>query len=176
MRRNWNWIGPLLAIGGRIPEELNCRWELLGEGISRVIDLRDLRAETQPEWLPGVELLHLPTPDHQPISQSMIWQGVQWTRKAWEANLRVLIHCEHGIGRCALLAACVLVSEGASPTEAIRELKQVRSCIAPSPVQLHALLAWAASWNQSQGKPPSTDTWAALSRIAYLGITSVNRP
>ena len=52
----------------------------------------------------------------------MIDEGVQWVRSRLGAGRRVLIHCEHGIGRSALLALCVLVAGGIEPLDAMNRI------------------------------------------------------
>lgn len=68
------------------------------------------------------------------------------------------MHCEHGIGRSALLVLCTLVSLGDSPIAAIRKAKAIRPCISPSPEQLHALVNWSTV---------SPVSWDDLAAVAY---------
>ena len=53
-----------------------------------------------------------------------------------DAGSRVYIHCEHGVGRSALLALCVLVSRGDPPLGALERAKSARWQVSPSPEQL----------------------------------------
>jgi protein-tyrosine phosphatase len=163
----FNWFLPNLAVGGRVPAEvmelLNCQYS-----IRRVIDLRseecdDLELCGQCE----IEHLYLPTPDMTAVSQEMPWQGVQWVQEGFALDHKVLIHCEYGIGRSVLLACCVLVSLGHTPSAALETAKRARRKASPSPEQLHALLQWSEDWHNQQSKPCPGCTWDDLARIAY---------
>jgi hypothetical protein len=167
---NWSWIRPELAVGGRIPRR---HAEILGShfGIRRVVDLRAEEKDDQ-AVLHGQRLayLHLPTPDCHAVSQEMLWQGVRWVRQGLHRGEKVLIHCEHGIGRSIMLTCCVLVSQGASPVQALRRIKQVRAIASPSPEQLHGVLTWSADWHRQNPPACSPVTWEELARIAYQSL------
>jgi protein-tyrosine phosphatase len=154
-----NWVLPQLAISGRIAgpiADLRSR-----HGISRVVDLR-AECSDDAELLrsSGIELLCLPTIDHTVIAREMIDRGVAWVNEAIDRGDRVLVHCEHGIGRSALLTLCILVSRAGDPVTAIIRLKRARPCIAPNPEQLEAFL----SWSTAHGKPAA---WPDVAAIAY---------
>jgi protein-tyrosine phosphatase len=57
----------------------------------------------------------------------------------------VLIHCQHGIGRSALLSLCVLVDQGMEPLNALRLAKDARELISPSLSQYQGWAEWLAS-------------------------------
>src|SRR3981189_823045 len=86
----------------------------------------------------GVVLLSVPTQDRCAVSQRMLDEGVAWVLAQLDAGQRVLVHCEYGIGRSALLALCVLTARGTDPLQALRMLKAARSKVSPSPEQLGA--------------------------------------
>jgi Dual specificity phosphatase, catalytic domain len=164
---DFDWVLPNLALGGWLPprtfEHLADRYR-----IRRVVDMRaeecdDLELMTRHR----VELLHLPTPDHRPVAQEMLQAGVAWTRAGLDRGDRVLIHCQHGIGRSALLACCVLVSLGHPPRDALERAKRARAKVCPSPEQLHAFLRWSADWYRANGAECPSVTWDDLARIAY---------
>ena len=114
-------------------------------GVGAVIDLR---AEAQPDPAGlaslGVDFLHLPTPDMAGVSQSMLDRGVAFARSAAARRRRLLVHCQHGIGRSATLALCVLADRGTAPLEALLKLKTAREIVSPSPEQYEAWMAWLA--------------------------------
>jgi predicted protein tyrosine phosphatase len=157
-----SWVAPELAVGGRV--ETHWVSVLAREhGIRRVVDLRgEERPDPEHFRAHGVEFLHLPTPDHHRPTPEKLRVGVEWVREGLARGDRVLVHCEHGIGRSVLLACCVLVSRGDTPLAALERVKRVRERASPSPVQLHALLDWAAC----TGSPPA-ENWHDLARLAY---------
>jgi protein-tyrosine phosphatase len=71
----------------------------------------------------------------------------------------VLIHCQHGIGRSALLALCVLVDCGHEPLAALELAKSRRAKVSPSPAQYEA---WATWLRGREIAPPSFDAFAAI--------------
>ncbi|NNM71855.1 protein-tyrosine phosphatase family protein [Enterovirga aerilata] len=172
-RPNFSWITDHLAVGGRFPSE---RAEALAReyAIRAIVDLRsEDRDDEAVLHRHGVALLHLPTDDHQAVSQPMLEDGVAFVRPYLDRGERVLIHCEHGIGRSATLALCVLVERGFDPLEALELSKSRRALISPSPAQYHAWTEWLARFahaNRSNWEIPSFDAFKA---IAYRHLQPV---
>jgi len=161
-----SWITPALAVGGCFAREVS-------ESLAREHGIRavvDLRAEDRDEEAllrrHGIELLHLPTVDHCAVAPRMLRDGVAFATRHRDGGGRVLIHCQHGIGRSALLALCVLVERGHAPLAALELAKTKRARVSPSPAQYEA---WAA-WLRERGEAvPDFDTFAA---IAYRHLRS----
>jgi Dual specificity phosphatase, catalytic domain len=139
-----SWVTPQLAVGGRFPMER--AGELLHDlGIARVVDVRGECCDDEAVLRRnGLLLLSLPTEDRCTISQEMLDDGVAWVRQQLRAGHRVLIHCEYGIGRSALLALCVLADCGVPALPALVALKQARWKVSPSPEQLEGFRTWLA--------------------------------
>jgi protein-tyrosine phosphatase len=72
----------------------------------------------------------------------MLDRGVGFARDADRAGRRLLIHCEHGVGRSATVALCVMVDRGFAPLEALSRAKAARVHVSPSPPQYEAWVAW----------------------------------
>jgi protein-tyrosine phosphatase len=161
-----SWITPELAIGACFPE---AAIEALAykHQIRAVVDLRAESCDGELELSEhGIELLHLPTLDHAAIAPEMLSAGVGFAARHLDAHERVLLHCQHGIGRSGLLGLCVLVEVGYSPLQAIELAKSRRAKVSPSPTQYEA---WAA-WLTAHGKDvPSFDAFA---EIAYRHLRS----
>jgi protein-tyrosine phosphatase len=79
----------------------------------------------------------------------------------------VLIHCEHGIGRSALLALCTLVAGGAEPLDAMNRLKAARPVVAPAAEQLEAFRSWVTLWRKRTGARFEVPSFDALAWVAY---------
>lgn len=140
---NLAWVAPGLAVGGSFrPVQVEGLREL---AVRRVVDVRAESCD-DPELLRrhGIELLHLPTPDHSPLDRSSLVRGVEWVCDGLERSDGVLIHCDQGIGRAASLACCVLMARGFRLTEAMEMLVRARARVSPSPAQIDALVEWAA--------------------------------
>lgn len=133
-----DWVTPRLAVGGRFPMEEAAR--LARElGITRVVDVRGECCDDE-EVLRGhgVVLLNLPTKDCCAVSQQMLDDGVAWVLAQLDQGHRVYVHCEHGVGRSALVALCVLAARGQDALEALRMVKDARRKVSPNPEQLGA--------------------------------------
>jgi protein-tyrosine phosphatase len=156
-----SWITPDVALGACFPSE---EIELLARehGIRGVVDLREEACDGELELAQhGIELLHLPTRDHEAVAPEMLRAGVAFSARHLDRGNRVLLHCQHGIGRSGLLALCVLVDRGLSPIAALALAKGRRERISPSPAQYDA---WAA-WLTSRGVP--APAFEAFAEIAY---------
>src|SRR5206468_2183349 len=84
-----------------------------GQGDHAITHVVDVRAESRDDRQElsraGIRLLWLPTADQRAFTQLMIVSGVEWITRAFDQGGRVLVHCQNGMGRSALLALCVLV-------------------------------------------------------------------
>jgi predicted protein tyrosine phosphatase len=149
---NLSWIQPDLAVGGSFPaEQTAC---LAREhGVGAVVDLRSEACdEAEALGACGLRFLHLPTPDMTGVSQPMLETAVSFVRDAARDGLRSLVHCEHGIGRSATVALCVLVDRGLAPLQALSLAKDQRALISPSRAQYAAWADWLA---RRGAAPPS---------------------
>ena len=135
---NLSWITTHLAVGGRIhPEDIKA---LAEEGITHVVDTRsEYRDDAEALAKEHIELLYLPTDDMRPMTIEQMMQGAQWANEHMEQGGRVLIHCEHGVGRSVLLACAVLVYDGMHAQDALKLVQQKRWQAAPNHRQVSRL-------------------------------------
>jgi len=164
---NFDWVDERLAVGGRFPmdaaEHLARR-----EGIGAIVDLRvESRDDEATLRRHGLEFLHLPTEDCCAIAPAMIDDGVEWVRARIDGGVRVLIHCEHGVGRSALLALCALVAGGGEPLEALHRLKAARPAVSPTGEQLEAFRAWVSRRRKRTGARLEVPSLETLVSVAY---------
>jgi hypothetical protein len=171
---NLDWLTEDLAIGGSFPPEATPRLAREYE-ITRVVDLRDEDCdEIVSLRRHGIRHLHLPTPDARAISPADIARGVAWVARAIAARRKVLIHCQHGIGRSALLAMCVLVDAGVPPLETMLLAKDAREVVSPSPEQLGAFLSFAGQRRRATA-PWVVPSFESLAAIAYRHLQPAMR-
>jgi protein-tyrosine phosphatase len=139
---NLDWITPDLSIGGSFP--LDQAERLAHEhGVAAVIDLRAEACDDAAILAQyGIAFLHLPTEDHCAVSSVCLDDGVAFVRAQRQRRRRVLIHCQHGIGRSAMLALCILVDAGMTPMAALELAKRRRGRVSPSPAQHEGWTAW----------------------------------
>jgi protein-tyrosine phosphatase len=163
---NFHWLTEQLALGGCFPME-RASAIATDHGISAVVDLRQEACDDEQQLrAAGIELLHLPTPDLEPASYEHLERGVSFVRERLERGDRVLIHCQHGIGRSALLALCVLVDQGWDPLPALTHVKDRREVVSPSRSQYDG---WA-EWLRRRGK--AAPDYHSFGCIAYRHLAT----
>jgi protein-tyrosine phosphatase len=137
-------------------------------GISRVVDVRVEACDDEAILTRhGIQLLHLPTEDTRAVSQRMLRDGARFVSDALDLGERVLVHCQYGIGRSALVALCALVHRGVPPLVALEAAKRARPVISPSPDQLHAFRQFAAWVKAERDCRWEVPTLVQLGEIAW---------
>jgi protein-tyrosine phosphatase len=158
---NLTWIESDFAVGGSFcAKQLKT---LAGElQIRHVVDARaEARDDQRALGQHGLELFHCPALDHHAHSLAELESAVSWVLERLRRGERVLVHCEHGIGRSVLIALCVLVRTGAhAPEQASRRVKERRPCASPSPLQLERFVQFCACRAQ-------VCTWEQLAAVFY---------
>lgn len=165
-RPNFDWLSDSLAVGGFFP--IDRAQELARDhGIRAVVDLREEDCDDVRQLRSaGIDFLHLPTPDLHPANAVMLERGVRFVREHIADGHKVLIHCQHGIGRSALLSLCVLVEQGMEPLEALSHAKDAREIISPSRMQYDG---WTR-WLETRGK--TAPDYHAFGCIAYRHLAN----
>ena len=141
---NMSWVNASLAVGGRVrPEDIRA----LGvSGVTHVIDTRseyhDDEAVLAKE---NIALLYLPTPDTYPLTVEQLSEGATWANAHIKDGGRVLIHCEHGVGRSVLLTCATLMQDGMSGRDALTLVQQKRWQAAPNARQVTRLREFEAA-------------------------------
>ena len=135
---NMTWITTHLAVGGRIhSEDIKA---LAAAGVTHVVDTRSEHCDDAEALAKEhIELLHLPTDDTRPLTIEQMLQGSQWVQERMEQGGRVLIHCEHGVGRSVQLTCAVLVYDGMHSQDALQLVQQKRWQAAPNHRQVGRL-------------------------------------
>jgi protein-tyrosine phosphatase len=169
---NFSWITRELAVGGSFPSE---RAEELASAhrIRAVVDLRNEAKDDETVLRRhGMTLLHLPTEDMCGVDAAHLDEGVAFASAALDRGERVLIHCEHGIGRSATLALCVMVFRGERPLDALEQMKSRRALVSPSPAQFACWSKWLARHRELQRAPWEVPDFDAFQAIAYRHLHS----
>ncbi len=147
MRTELYWIeGPWpgrLAImprprGGDWLEDEISSWQRLGidtivSALTReeIAEL-DLSQEKEQCERAGIEFIAFPIMDRGvPPSSKDTWELVHRLEQALSRGKKIAIHCRQGVGRAALLAACVLTSSGVNPLSAWERIATARGGAVP---------------------------------------------
>jgi hypothetical protein len=165
-----SWITDTLAIGGSFAPN---QTETLARDhrVAAVVDVRGEACDDEALLARhGIELLHLPTIDFEPISPHLLSRGIAFATAHVTAGRRVLVHCAQGIGRSALLGLCVLVECGHAPLNALTLAKARRSCVSPSRSQYEAWALWLAGRRAARG-----DTWIVPTFEQFKAIVHRHR-
>jgi protein tyrosine phosphatase (PTP) superfamily phosphohydrolase (DUF442 family) len=146
---NMSWVTKHLAVGGRIrPEDIKA---LSLVGVTHVVDTRsEYCDDEQALQAEGIGLLYLPTPDTYPLTVEQLNQGATWVQKYIQQGGRVLIHCEHGVGRSVLLTCAALVADGMHAHDALQLVQQKRWQAAPNHRQVARLKEFERAWLEAR--------------------------
>jgi len=137
-----DWIIDSLAVGGALRDKYIPAIHALG--IGSVVDLRSESKDNAAELNRlGIHFLHLPTRDWHPPTPQDLHRGSDWVLAEMAQGRKVLVHCQHGIGRSVILAAAVLVRMGYDWQEALRAVKAKRWGASPNASQIEALATFA---------------------------------
>lgn len=141
---NMSWVTKQLAVGGRVhTDDIPA---LAHAGITHVIDTRsEYCDDAEALAREHIQLLYLPTKDTHPLTVEQLKEGAQWANAHMQQGGRVLIHCEHGVGRSVLLTCAVLVYAGMSAHEALQLTQQKRWQAAPNSRQVQRLREFEAA-------------------------------
>lgn len=158
-----SWLTADLALGGALLPGAAARLAA-DHGVGWVVDMRAEACDDAAELAAaGLRFLQLPTADLQAPSQAQLDEGVAFAAAAFDAGGRLLIHCQHGIGRSATLALCVLVARGWPPLAALSAAKALRERVSPSPTQYES---WA-TWIGRRAPQASVPDFDAFKAVAY---------
>jgi protein-tyrosine phosphatase len=140
---NLSWVTSHLAVGGRVhPDDIRSLARL---GVTQVVDTRsEYSDDAEALKLEQIELLYLPTPDTHPLTLAQLTEGAIWVNERLKKGGRVLIHCEHGVGRSVLLTCAVLVHDGMHAHDALTLVQQRRWQAAPNHRQVERLKEFEA--------------------------------
>jgi hypothetical protein len=145
-----DFITEELAVGGALRSDNQIR-ALPGLGIGAVVDMRSESKDNVTELgRLGIRFLHLPTKDWTPPTQDDMDTGTDWISNEIARGIKVLVHCQHGIGRSVIMAAGVLVQQGYTWQEALRQISAKRFGASPHQDQVEALIEFAKRKNAAR--------------------------
>jgi len=110
------------------------------EGVNTVLSLLtpdeeqdlDLRRENEATQAEGMSFKSFPIPDRQvPDSEVRLTKVLEKLDQELVSGRNVVVHCRQGIGRSALVAACLLVTKGLDTKVALERLSTARAAPVP---------------------------------------------
>lgn len=140
LRPNMNIITQNVWVGGR-----NHPYFIADMGFDAVVDLRKKADGKYNSYLQksGIEYLRRPIPDGSGTSPRDLLETVEWIVARVRTGAKVLIHCDLGRGRAALVTSSYLVYSGLDPETALTFVKKKRKITYLNRRQKDALQAFA---------------------------------
>ncbi len=136
--KRFSLISPQLYLGGQYTKRGFQR--ILSQGFTAVVNMRETSIHKIIEDQPlGIHYLHLPTVDQTAPSLEDLIRGVRFIDQEIKAGGKVYVHCRAGEGRGPTMAAAYLIFTGLTLEDAVDSVRQVRSFIRPTAVQLDRL-------------------------------------
>jgi protein-tyrosine phosphatase len=123
-------------------------------------EVADLDLSQEATWCQahGIRFISFPIPDRSvPASRQAALALVHQLERALAEGERLAVHCRQGIGRSALLAACVLVAAGEEPEMAFQRISTARGCAVPETAEQQEWVKACAPALSAPGK--GTDSY-----------------
>ena len=123
LRPNIDRITQNVCVGGA-----NSSYFIVDKGFDAVVDLRKKKDHKYTSRLrkSGIECLDRPIPDGAGLSPRELLDTVEWMATRVRTGAKVLVHCDLGRGRAALVAISYLVYTGLDPRTAFILVKENR--------------------------------------------------
>lgn len=139
---NFSWIREGQVAGMGLPYGEG--WSKLAEaGVRAVLSLTEHPVRLG-EAGEDLESLHVPLVDFGTPAMEDLERCVTWIQAQVEAGRPVAVHCFAGIGRTGTVLAAWVVSQGADPEAAIREIRSLRPGSIETEGQAEAVRRFAA--------------------------------
>jgi hypothetical protein len=133
--------GPDLAKSAELDRDL--AW-IRGLGIRAVLSLTETQLDQEALARHGLASLHLPVPDMQAPTPEQIMRALGFIDRQRSAGRAVVVHCLVGQGRTGTILAAYRIRAGATPEEALRQVRAVCPGAVESSAQQEALRHFAA--------------------------------
>ena len=147
---NFYWVKEGLAGSGHPGWRADVVDETLAaiqqEGIHLIVSLAPLDGAAVSRA--GLAHVALDCPDMGVPDASEMGAAVDMARRCLHEGKKVLVHCGAGYGRTGTFLACLLVSDGMAPGEAMDVVRRRR----PGSIETHGQEAFVHAWGRRAGR------------------------
>lgn len=112
------------------------------EGIGLIVSLASLDGRAVADA--GIDHHALDTPDMDVPDARALSAAIDRVQEALACGKKILVHCGAGYGRTGTFLACLLVTRGAAPEDAIRMVREKRPGAIETRAQEEFVRAWSA--------------------------------
>ena len=141
---NFGWVLDNELGGSQGPVSLQDLFFLYNQGVRAVIRMEERTIPADTGGYVDIVDMYEPVRDFTPPSQEQIGRMIDFIEEQAVRNGRpVAVSCYAGIGRTGTVLACCLVSRGASPADAINEVRRLRPGSIQTPEQEAAVYEYA---------------------------------
>lgn len=117
---------------------------LCSQGIGAVLSLTETPLAADAVTRCGLDVLHLPIPDLHAPAPDQFMRALGFIDRQRAAGRAVAVHCLAGQGRTGTILAAYRVRNGATPDDALREIRTICPGAVESREQVQALHRFAA--------------------------------
>lgn len=121
--------------------ERDLSW-LREQGIGAVLSLTETALPEEALAQHDLAYLHLPVPDHTPPTPPELERALAFIDRQHFAGRAVVVHCLMGQGRTGTVLAAYRIRSGATPEDALAELRAICPGAVTAPSQEQALHAY----------------------------------
>ncbi len=145
------WVTDRIAVGGGIWHERNMI-EVVGEGITHIIDMQIEFDDTQLAEPYGVTVLWNPTDDDfREKPAELLQRGVDFALEALEdRDSKVFIHCAAGVHRAPMMTLAVLRAMGWSLEDALGTIEERRDVVDFAEVYVRSVEEFIRSYEEAR--------------------------
>ena len=147
---NFGWILDNELGGAQGPAGMQDLFFLHQQGVRAVIRMEQRTIAADSGGIVDMVDMFEPVPDFTPPTQEQIGRMVEFIDEQTGAGRPVAVTCYAGIGRTGTVLGCYLVSRGATPADAVAEVRRLRPGSIQTPEQEAAVYQYA---EQRAGPP-----------------------